>query len=96
MQKVTARLIDGLELHHSPRKFIVNFVTVVPFFRVTEEVPLDGGSTELGRRDLRFGRQAAAAKSVPGGVLVEMSWGAPMPGGCLCVGAKGVGPCSAC
>jgi hypothetical protein len=28
----------------------------------------------------RFGRQTTAARSVPGGVLVEMSWGAPMAG----------------
>lgn len=48
--------------------------------RVTEDVPLDAGSTQLGRRDLRFGRQSTAAKSVPGGVLVEMSWGPPLAG----------------
>jgi hypothetical protein len=53
LQKVTARLIDGIEIQQSSTKFIVNFVTVVPFFRVTEDVPLDGGSTQLGRRDLR-------------------------------------------
>jgi hypothetical protein len=84
LQKVTARLIDGIDIQHSSTQFTVSFVTVVPFFRVTEDVPLDGGSVQLGRRDLRFGRQSNAARSVPGGVLVEMSWGAPLAGGCLC------------
>lgn len=80
LQKVTARLIEGIDIQQSSTKFTVNFVTVVPFFKVTEDVPLDGGSVQLGRRDLRFGRQSTAARSVPGGVLVEMSWGAPMAG----------------
>jgi hypothetical protein len=64
-------------------KFIVNFVTVVPFFKVTEEVPLNGGSVQQRRRDLRQGRQTAAARTVSSpeqGVLVEMSWGAPLQG----------------
>jgi len=80
LQKVTARLIEGLEVQQSRENFTVSFVTVVPFFKVTEDVPLDAGSTQLGRRDLRFGRQTMAARSVSGGVLVEMSWGPPMAG----------------
>lgn len=80
LQKVTARLIEGVEIQQTPTQFTVSFVTVVPFFRVSEAVALDGGSSQLGRRDLRFGRQTAAARSVPGGVLVEMSWGLPMAG----------------
>ncbi|KAF6252276.1 hypothetical protein COO60DRAFT_1554152 [Scenedesmus sp. NREL 46B-D3] len=108
MQKMTARLIEGIEIQQTASKFIVNFVTVVPFFKVTEEVPLNGGSTQQRRRDLRQGRQTAAARSVSSpeqqGVLVEMSWGAPLegsltelysllPDGCLAVAAETrVGP----
>ncbi len=33
LQKVTARLIDGLDLRHDEQRFEVSFVTVVPFFR---------------------------------------------------------------
>lgn len=80
LQKVTARLIDGLDIQHTTNTFTVSFVTVVPFFRVTEEVPLNGGSSQLGRRDLRLGRQTATATTVPGGVRVDMSWGQPLPG----------------
>eukprot|EP00879_Flechtneria_rotunda_P006527 GHRR01006860.1.p1 GENE.GHRR01006860.1~~GHRR01006860.1.p1 ORF type:complete len:354 (+),score=133.89 GHRR01006860.1:626-1687(+) len=80
MQKVTARLIDGIEIKQAPNHFTVNFVTVVPFFKVTEKVALDGGSSQLNRRDLRSGKQTATATSVPGGVLVDMRWGAPVQG----------------
>ena len=80
LQKVTARLIDGLELQQTSTTFTVSFVTVVPFFKVTEAVPLNGGSSQLGRRDLRWGSMAAAAERVAGGVQVQMSWGQPMAG----------------
>jgi hypothetical protein len=73
-----------LLLSQTASKFTVNFVTVVPFFKVTEEVPLNGGSVQQRRRDLRQGRQTAAARTVSSpeqqGVLVEMSWGAPLQG----------------
>jgi hypothetical protein len=62
------------------RELTVSFITVVPFFRVTEKVPLGAGSSSLGRRDLRPGRQTARASLVPEGVLVEMTWPEPMPG----------------
>lgn len=60
--------------------FTVNFITVVPFFKVTESVPLNGGAAQLSRRDLRPGKQQTTARAVPEGVLVEMSWGAPFEG----------------
>jgi hypothetical protein len=73
-----------LLLLQTTNKFTVSFVTVVPFFKVTEEVPLNAGSVQQRRRDLRQGRQTAAARSVVtpegSGVLVEMSWGAPLAG----------------
>ncbi len=34
LQRVTARLIDGLELRCAPTTFTVSFLTVVPFFKV--------------------------------------------------------------
>ncbi|WIA20826.1 hypothetical protein OEZ85_005180 [Tetradesmus obliquus] len=84
MQKVTARLIEGVEIQQTSSKFTVSFVTVVPFFKVTEEVPLNSGSTQQWRRDLRQGQQSAAARTVASaeqrGVLVEMAWGAPLAG----------------
>lgn len=33
LQKVTARLIDGMNVQHDEERFEVGFVTVVPFFR---------------------------------------------------------------
>lgn len=68
--------------NQDPGTFTVSFVTVVPFFKVTESLPL-GGSAQLARRDLRPGRQSAAARRTQEGVRVEMSWGEPLAGGCL-------------
>ncbi|KXZ48621.1 hypothetical protein GPECTOR_26g524 [Gonium pectorale] len=82
LQKVTARLIDGLDLRHDGERFEVSFVTVVPFFRVSEK-SLFGQPTTMTRRDLRdplTGRQTSVATRVPGGVVVDMSWGAPLAG----------------
>jgi hypothetical protein len=61
--------------------FAVSFVTVVPFFKVTEKFPLSG-STQMGRRDLRAGRQTATARRIEGGVGIAMSWGEPLAGEC--------------
>lgn len=61
----------------------MHVLLVATLSQVTEDVPLDGGSTQLGRRDLRFGRQTTAARSIAGGVLVEMSWGPPLAGVCI-------------
>jgi len=62
-----------------PATFTVSFVTVVPFFKVTERFPLSG-SSQLGRRDLRSGRQTVAARRIEGGVAAVMSWGEPLAG----------------
>jgi hypothetical protein len=37
LQRMTARLIDGMEIKQSADQFSVAFLTVVPFFRVTEK-----------------------------------------------------------
>ncbi len=51
----------------------------MPFFRVTERVPF-GSSTQLGRRDLRSGKQTASARAIDNGVQVDMEWSAPYAG----------------
>ncbi|GIL77303.1 hypothetical protein Vretimale_3040 [Volvox reticuliferus] len=79
LQKVTARLIDGLDLRHDEQRFEISFVTVVPFFRVTEKIRFDATTTMM-RRDLRSGRQSAQATRIPGGVVVDMVWEAPLAG----------------
>lgn len=96
LQRLTAKLIDGLEIEESQSQFKVSFVTVVPFFKVTESVPIGGGAASLPRRDLKPGRQTCVARRIPpaagadggggaggggGGVRVEMSWGEPLAGG---------------
>lgn len=80
LQRVTAKLIDGIEIQQEADSLSVSFVTVVPFFKVTERIPIGGGGAQMGRRDLRRGKQTAAARPVDGGVLVEMSWGEPLAG----------------
>ncbi|GLC42560.1 hypothetical protein PLESTB_001114000 [Pleodorina starrii] len=79
LQKVTARLIDGLDVRQDEQRFEVSFVTVVPFFRVTEKSRF-GGLTSMMRRDLRSGRQTAQAEHIPGGVAVDMRWESPLAG----------------
>lgn len=44
LQKVTARLIDGLDLKQAEDKFEVSFVTIVPFFRCSRAGRGDGGA----------------------------------------------------
>jgi hypothetical protein len=75
---VTALILLVLLLQTNA-SFTVNFVTVVPFFKVTETIPFNS-STQMGRRDLRSGKQTASAKRTAEGVTVEMEWGAPMAG----------------
>ena len=37
LQRVTARLLEGIEVLHTPHEALsISFITVVPFFRVTE------------------------------------------------------------
>ncbi|KAL6759177.1 hypothetical protein V8C86DRAFT_2580690 [Haematococcus lacustris] len=79
LQRMTARLIDGLDISQTPEGFSVAFVTVVPFFRVKEVTPW-GQRVQLSRRDLRRGKQWAQAEPVAGGVRVEHLWGEPRPG----------------
>ncbi|CAL8471399.1 g10941 [Coccomyxa elongata] len=77
LQKTTAlRLIEGLEIKRQGSKITVQFLTVVPFFKVTEEFNTVG-ETSMARRDLRSGQQTARAAYIPEGLKINIRWGAP-------------------
>lgn len=60
LQKTTARLIEGMEIRHTAGdRFEVAFLTVVPFFRVTEANRFNQPVNYM-RRDLRPGKGAYA------------------------------------
>ncbi|KAK9839249.1 hypothetical protein WJX81_004180 [Elliptochloris bilobata] len=81
LQKITAaRLIEGLEIRQSPYSLTVQFLTVVPFFKVTERF-LFSRETTMQRRDLRGGEQRAQLRAAPDGLLASISWGEPYAGG---------------
>ncbi|GFH33199.1 uncharacterized protein HaLaN_32531, partial [Haematococcus lacustris] len=79
LQRMTARLIDGIDISQTPEGFSVSFLTVVPFFKVKEVTPW-GQKVQLSRRDLRRGKQWSQAEQVAGGVRVHHMWGEPRPG----------------
>ncbi|PSC71764.1 KRAB-A domain-containing 2-like [Micractinium conductrix] len=86
LQKTTAvQLIEGVEVEVAGEqpgaRVAVRFLTVVPFFKVTEAYTL-GGSTSMARRDLRRGEQLATAEAGGDGALrVRITWGDPNAGG---------------
>jgi len=82
IQRTTAmQLIEGIELKHGGQWLSVEFLTVVPFFKVTERYKL-GGTVSIPRRDLRPGNQRAEAYVDPvDGVLhLKSSWNEPNAG----------------
>ena len=55
LQRMTARLVEGFELRHVPgESFEVDFLTIVPFFRVSEAVRFNrcvwGGGVQVWER----------------------------------------------
>lgn len=82
LQKTTAmQLIEGVEMSRRGAEVKVSFLTVVPFFSVSEPLVL-GGSTRMPRRDLRGGSQTGSVAAAPGGGLrVEIRWEEPNAGG---------------
>jgi len=68
IQKTTARMIDGVELSLTDEVFTMRFLTVVPYFKVTEVYRFDE-QTSIGRRDLREGWQRGLATFLPDGRL---------------------------
>lgn len=81
LQRMTAmKLIEGLELRKEGDRIVLHFLTVVPFFKVTESYTLNGESS-FGRRDLRPGRQAARAFLAADGTLcLQSKWQEPNTG----------------
>ncbi|GLC39340.1 hypothetical protein PLESTB_000895500 [Pleodorina starrii] len=88
VQKATARLIEGLELalrdgaggRGGAAAFDVHFLTIIPYFKVTESYPLAGGRAKMRRRDQRSGDAQAHAEALPNGVMCRAAWGAPFAG----------------
>ncbi|PRW21096.1 hypothetical protein C2E21_8404 [Chlorella sorokiniana] len=81
LQKTTAmQLIEGVEIEQQGSEVAIRFLTVVPFFKVTERVEL-GATSSMGRRDLRGGSQRATAAAQPDGSLrVDIAWEEPNAG----------------
>jgi hypothetical protein len=97
LQRVTAqKLIEGVEVEVVNQggggggvpAFEVRFLTVVPFFKVSETVPLDGSPSTQARRDLKAGKQTAraavgreppAADGRPPPLTITLSWQSPAP-----------------
>ncbi|KAK9868774.1 hypothetical protein WJX84_001303 [Apatococcus fuscideae] len=80
LQRTTAlRLIEGVEIFQDTQGLSVEFLTVVPFFRVKEAFKFRR-QTSMGRRDLRPGSQFAQLSEIPEGLRAAIHWGAPLPG----------------
>lgn len=81
LQRLTAvQLIEGVEIQRRGNLITLRFLTVVPFFNVSENCRL-GGTLSIQRRDLRPGNQQATASIEPDGTLhLESRWGAPNAG----------------
>jgi hypothetical protein len=82
LQRMTAmQLIEGIELKHGGNWLSVEFLTVVPFFKVTERYNL-GSTVSISRRDLRAGNQQAEAyvDPVDGALHLKSSWNEPNAG----------------
>ncbi|KAK9918423.1 hypothetical protein WJX75_004036 [Coccomyxa subellipsoidea] len=77
LQKTTAlKLIEGLEIREQGSTVTVQFLTVVPFFKVTEEFSTIKETT-MSRRDLRSGQQTANAAFTSDGLKININWRAP-------------------
>ena len=81
LQRLTAvQLIEGVELEQRGNLVTLRFLTVVPFFKVSEKYRL-GGTLLLPRRDLRSGDQTATASIEDDGTLhLQSRWGEPNAG----------------
>lgn len=79
VQKQTAKLLEGLEVSHKGDKFDVHFLTIIPYFKVTETYTVNG-KTKNRRRDLRHGDAVSVTKPIDGGVFIETSFGDSFPG----------------
>lgn len=57
----------------------VNFLTIIPYFKVTERYVING-RTKVMRRDLRSGEAVATGERVEGGVRLNVTFGSPFAG----------------
>lgn len=64
-------------------RFEFSVFSSIPWFKVREGYSLDGSVAQFNRRDLRRGKHTASATVRPDGALVlSVSWGEPLAGGC--------------
>ena len=83
LQKHAAlRLFEGVEISQDACGFSARFLTVVPFFKVTEAFSF-GHDTAMGRRDLKAGQQVAHASATLERVEVSITWPNPNAGSVL-------------
>lgn len=83
LQKHAAlRLFEGVEITQDASGFSVRFLTVVPFFKVTESFSF-GHDAAMGRRDLKAGQQVAHTVVTPQRVQVAITWPNPNAGNVL-------------
>ena len=82
LQRLTAiQLIEGIEVTYEGTAGVtLHFLTVVPFFNVSERYRFDT-SVSISRRDLRPGQQiATAAVDADGTLRLKSEWTAPNAG----------------
>lgn len=80
-QKETAmRLFEGMEVKQNGDDMSVRYLTVVPFFQVTEHFSFKH-KTSMKRRDGRPGQQTAQPlMQLHRGAAMILDWGPPLPG----------------
>lgn len=81
LQRLTAlQLVEGLKVEVTEDSVRVKWLTVVPFFQISEIYKFDA-TTLLPRRDLRPGGRRASAHVDADGILhLTSSWSPPNPG----------------
>lgn len=80
LERVTAdRLIEGMRITVAGSTFSCAFLTVVPFFSVTESASLRPGAapTRGKRRDGKAGTQTVAAAVDGDSLIITLAWGEP-------------------
>ncbi len=80
LQKQAAlMLFEGVHITQDTHSFSVKFLTVVPFFKVTEEFHFHQ-EAHMARRDLKRGQQTATTTACPEQIVVDITWGPPNAG----------------
>ena len=73
--------LHGSNLSVPPLLVQVHFMTIIPYFKVTEKYDLTKASQVM-RRDLRSGQASATSKLLDNqrGVALDVTFGHPFPG----------------